>query len=536
MKNFGATSIYYNGNIYTVNQNFSVANALVIKNDKLIYVGSNEIALTFRTEETEVIDLKGKTVLPGLMEGHTHFCWLSQSLIEVDALFKNKEEILEEIRERVKTAPKGEWILGRGWNNEIWEDTQFPTKEDLDAVAPDNPVNIIRTCCHAYWVNSKALEIAGITKDSKDPLGGEIIRKADGLEPSGVLVDTAGDQLTAKIPPYEGDNLEKALLKGQEYLFSFGFTSVMDAGANLNEIAMMKKLYQDNKLDLRIYAYAKEGETAEFYCKNGIEVGLYDNRFTVRGIKLFADGSMGARSAYLLEDYADRPGHRGNLRYEEEELYEAIKAARMNGFQLSVHANGDGSTEMVLNTYMKVLDEMPLTDNRYRIEHYQLISKEQLTNTVAYGFIPSMQTVQCTSDRTMVEERLGVDSGRLERAYVWRDILDAGLPIVNGSDAPVELVNPFHGFYAGVTRKGRDGMPENGWYTKQCMTREEALRAATNWPAYAQFEEHLKGSLEEGKLADFVVIDRDYMKCDVEEIKDIEAELTVVSGKVVYRK
>jgi predicted amidohydrolase YtcJ len=237
-----------------------------------------------------------------------------------------------------------------------------------------------------------------------------------------------------------------------------------------------------------------------------------------------------------LDDYADRPGHRGINRYSDEEIYAAVKEARQNGFQLSVHANGDASVEQTINAYVKVLDEFPLEDNRWRIEHYQIITKEQIDKTVQYGFRPSMQFIHCTSDRTMAEKRYGLDTGRLDRAYIWRDILNAGLHIANGSDAPVEFVNPYHGFYAGVTRKGRDGQPEDGWYKEQCLTREEVLRAATIWTAEAQFEENIRGSLEPGKLADFVVIDKDLLTCDAEEIKDIQALKTIVGGKPIFER
>jgi predicted amidohydrolase YtcJ len=351
-----------------------------------------------------------------------------------------------------------------------------------------------------------------------------------------MLIDTAGDKLTAKIPPYEGQKALDALRKGQEYITSFGFTSIMDAGATVEEIDNMKTLCENGEMKLRLYVYAVEGDTAEYYYQKGVEIGLYGHTLTVRGIKLFADGSSGARSACLLEDYSDRQGHKGIPRYTGEDLHNAIRDARLNGFQLSIHVNGDASVDQVLDAYTKVLDELPLADNRYRLEHYQLITKEQLDRTVAYKFIPSMQSVQCTSDRLMLEERYGKDTGRLDRAYVWRDIIDAGLHIINGSDAPVELVNPFHGLYAGVTRKGRDEQPENGWFAHQSMTREEALKAITIWAAEAHFEEKIKGSLEPGKLADFAVIDTDYMNCEENKIKDIETLMTIIGGEVVYKR
>ena len=481
----GATSVYLNGNIYTVDDSFTTEEALVVKNELILYVGSNEVAKKFVATDTEVFDLEGKTVLPGLIEGHTHFGWLSQSLVEIDGIGKTKEEILDAIGKKAANAKGGEWILGRGWNNEVWSNTDFPTKEDIDKVAPNNPVCMIRTCCHAYWVNSKALEIAGISQESVDPEGGEIVRHDDG-HPSGMLIDTAGNKLTEKIPPYVGEKQLDALRKGQEYITSFGLTSIMDAGATIEEIDAMKTLCENGEMRLRLYVYAVEGDAASYYYKKGVEIGLYNNTLTVRGVKLFADGSSGARSAYLLDDYADRPGHRGMLRYTDEQMLKAVRDARLNGFQLSVHVNGDGSVEQVIDAYTKVLNELPLKDNRYRLEHYQLITEEQLKKTVDYKFRPSMQAVQCTSDRLMIEERYGKDKGRLERSYPWRSIIDSGLHIVNGSDAPVELVNPYHGLYACVTRKGRDEQPEGGWFPDQCMTREEALKSFTIWAqAYA---------------------------------------------------
>jgi predicted amidohydrolase YtcJ len=529
----GATAVFLNGNIYTVDRNFSRAEALVIKNEYLLYAGSDAVAKQFIAPDTEVTDLGGKTVLPGLLEGHTHFGWLGNSLLEIRGLGRQKEEILKDVAERAASARPGEWIIGRGWNNEIWKDKSFPTKAELDRAAPDNPVCLYRTCCHAYWVNSAALRQAGIDRDSLAPAGGEIVRDAAG-EPTGVLIDNAGDRLTERIPPYSKEHRQKALKKGAEHLLSYGFTGVMDAGANLTEIEAMRSLSQAGETGLRFYVYATEGETAEYCYGKGVEVGLYDRHFTLRGVKFFADGSFGARSARMYADYADAPDNRGLARYDDEELFLLVREARRNGFQVSVHAIGDEALRQVLKSYTRVLDELPLRDNRYRIEHCALAYREDVETMARYGFIPSMQAVHCTSDYPMLGPRLGAHSERLKRAYVWRDFLNAGLHIANGSDAPVEEVNPYHGFYAAVTRKDRAGAPAGGWRPNQCMRREEALRAATLWVAEAQFEEGIKGSLEAGKLADFVVTDRDYMNCPADELKDMRALMTVIGGKRVY--
>jgi predicted amidohydrolase YtcJ len=529
----GATAVYLNGNIYTVDRNFSRAEALAIKNEYLLYVGANAVAKRLIGPDTEVFDLGGKTVLPGLLEGHTHLGWLSNSLLEIRGLGKQKEEILQDVAERARAASASEWIIGRGWNNEIWKDPSLPTKEELDRVAPDRPVCLYRVCCHAYWVNSAALRLAGIDRDSSAPAGGEIVRDADS-EPTGVLIDTAGDRLTNIIPPYTEEHQRKALKKGEEHLLSYGFAGVMDAGANLAEIDAARKLCRSGEMALRLYIYATEGETAEYCYKKGAEIGLYDKHFTLRGVKFFADGSFGARSAYMRADYADTPGNRGIARYSDEELYTLVLEARRNGFQTSVHAIGDEALRQVLAGYTRVLDELPLRDNRYRIEHCAVASRADIATMARYGLIPSMQAVHCTSDHPMLGRCLGEGSERLEETYAWRDFLNAGLHIVNGSDAPVEDVNPYHGFYAAVTRKDRAGNPAGGWRPNQCMRREEALRAATVWVAEAQFEEGIRGSLEAGKLADFVVTDRDYMNCPVDEIKDMQALITVIGGKKVY--
>ncbi len=299
-------------------------------------------------------------------------------------------------------------------------------------------------------------------------------------------------------------------------------------------IQQMKELYESGDLKIRLYVMVDSGPDAEVYYEKGPEIGLYGNRMTMNCIKFYTDGSLGARSAWLLEEYSDRPGHVGNSRHTYDEFYELIKAARDNGFQASTHAIGDAANRQVVDIYEKVLKENPLDDHRYRIEHFQIATLEDIQRIADLEIIPAMQAVHATSDKNMAEDRVGPE--RIKGGYAWRKVLNTGNIIVNGSDANVELVNPYHGLYAAVTRKGRDGEPEGGWYPEECMTREEALRSFTIWAAYGQFEEDIKGSIEVGKLADFVVLDRDYMTCPDSEIMNILPLATIVGGEVVYEK
>ncbi|HOK49809.1 MAG TPA: amidohydrolase family protein [Sedimentibacter sp.] len=528
-----ADTVYVNGNIYTVDENFSKAQAIAIKGQHIIGVGSNEDVKKFVGESTKVIDLQGKTVIPGLIEGHMHYPAEGQKLLELDVFWKPKDVILAAVKAEADRLPDGEWITGSGWNQEVWDVPEFPSKEDLDEVAPNNPVALTRTCGHAIWVNSLALEIAGITKDTPDPQGGEILKNKNG-EPLGVLTDTAADYVTEKIPPFTAERKKEALLLAQDELFSYGLTTSLDAGSSVEDIQQMKELYESGDLKIRLYVMVNTGPDAQVYYEKGPEVGLYDKRMTINCIKFFTDGSLGARSAWLLEEYSDRPGHVGNSRYTYDEFYELIKEVREHGFQASTHAIGDAANRQVVDIYEKVLKENPLDDHRFRIEHFQIATLEDIQRIADLGIIPAMQAVHATSDKNMAEDRVGPE--RIKGGYAWRKVLDTGNIIVNGSDANVELVNPYHGLYAAVTRKGRDGEPEGGWYPEECMNREEALRSFTIWAAYGQFEEDIKGSIEVGKLADFVVLDRDYMTCPDRDIMNILPLVTVVGGETVYEK
>ncbi len=533
-----ADSIYINGNIYTIDSIHPKAEAMAVSGQKLIYVGDSKGAHDLIGDTTKVIDLKGKTVLPGLIEGHMHFPMLGENLLKIDAFWKPKAEILNAVQAEALKLQPGEWITGFGWNNTIWDDKSYPTKEELDAVSPDNPVVLERTDGHMIWVNSLTLKMAGITKDSADPQGGEILRNADG-EPSGCLTDTASVPVNEIIPVLSSTREKEAMLKAQEQLLSYGFTSIMDAGSPLTTIDLIKELYSENKLKIRLYGLiggawgAGLGDPEKAYItSHKPQSELYDSRLSLNCIKFFADGSLGSRSAAMLESYSDRPGHNGNYKYTDEELYQAIKLAYDNGYQVATHAIGDGGIHQVINAYEQVMKENPRADSRLRIEHFQVSTLDDITRIAELKILPAMQPTHATSDKTMAEDRIGKD--RMQGAYAWRKVIDSGSIIIGGSDAPVEMVNPYHGLYAAVTRMDRSGLPKGGWYPEEAMTRLEALKTFTIWAAYGQFEENIKGSLEVGKLADFVVIDRDYMTCPAHEIKNINAVLTVVGGDEVY--
>ena len=532
-----ADSVYLNGNIYTVEAKQAKAQALAIVGQKLVYVGTDKGARQYVGANTKVVDLKGQTVLPGLIEGHMHYTREGASLLQVNVFWKPKDEIMAKIKAEARKLPAGTWIVGTGWNQEVWPDRKFPNKADLDAVAPNHPVSLTRTDGHALWVNSKALEMAGIDKTTATPAGGVIEKDANG-ELTGIFYENAMAMIRAKIIALSTERLKEAMLLAQAEMFSYGLTTSMSAGNmtmnSAEDVQIMKSLYQSGELKVRIYAMIN-GEHATPYYKSGPEIGLFDNRLTVRAIKFYADGSLGSRTALLLEDYSDKHDWKGVARSTNEQLLEYVRTASRAGFQVAVHAIGDGGVHNVIDQYEKVLKEDKVSpDHRWRIEHYQVTTAADLERTAKLKIIPVMQAVHATSDKNMAETRIGPE--RIKYAYAWRKVIKAGMAIPGGSDAPIEKINPYHGLYASVTRMDRDGQPSGGWHPEEKMTREEALKSFTIWAAYGQFEENIKGSLKAGKLADFVVIDRDYMKCPESEIKDINALTTVVGGEVVYQK
>lgn len=536
-----ADSVYLNGNFYTVSAKSPRAAAAGIREGNFVYVGSEAEARKYVGKGTEVIDLRGRTVVPGIIETHLHFLQIGTKLLMLDAFWRPKQEILRDVAEAFQRSPRGEWIQGHGWNQEVWDPNAFPTKTDLDSVCPDIPVVLVRTCGHALWINTRALEIAGISRNTPNPFGGEILRDEKG-EPTGILTDTAMKLVRDKVPPFSREQKREAMRLAQGHLFSYGITTAHDAGAGMQDIEATKELYDRGDLCLRLQVRARVADGTELdvdgvpmteHYKRGLQVGLFGNRLTIRGIKVSADGSLGARSAWMLGEYSDRPGHAGSGKWTDGQLYGLFKEARKAGFQISVHCIGSACNRQALNVFEKISREMPDPDHRSRIVHAQVLDPNDIPRFAKLGVIPEMQSVHATSDMNMAEERVGPN--RIKGAYAWRKLIRAGNILPNGSDAPVELVNPFHGLYAAITRMDREGKPEGGWYPEECLTREEALKSFTTWGAYSSFEEKMKGSIEVGKLADFVVLDRDVMNCPAAEIKDTNVLITIVGGKIAYQ-
>jgi len=481
------------------------------------------------------IDLKGRTTIPGLIDGHGHLLAEGIKLAELDVFQKSKEETLAIIAEETRRHPKGEWIVGHGWNQERWPGQNWPGKEELDRAAPDHPVILDRVDKHSCWVNSQALNLAGLTPNSPEPAGGEFLKNsAGGLQ--GILIGHAMWAVKNIIPPLDEAGSYRALMRGQAEMLSYGLTSLMEAGVTRDSLSLLQTAAARGELKVRVramlLALAREDEA--YLDSGGRKVrGLYGERLSIDGIKIHSDGSLGSRSAWLSQNYNDRPGHRGAPNYQDEELEKIMRRARAHDLGISVHAIGDAAVGQVLDAMEKALGPEP-GDHRWRIEHFQVVSEEDRERTLALGVLPSIQSIGLMSDMNMAFDRLGPE--RVKRAYVWREILDRGGRLVNGSDGPVESVNPFEGMYAAVTRKNPAGQPSGGWYPEHRLSRLEALQTYTTWSAWSEFNEHRKGSLKPGFLADLAVLDRNLFSCPEEKIKDIQVLMTIAGGEVVFER
>ena len=550
-----ADAIVLNARIYTMDADNSTAEAMAVRAGRIVSVGSSaRIQRRFRS--SNLVDAGGKTVLPGLIDAHAHFVSLGIARLTVDLDGTSSEaEAAQRVRARAAKSSPGQWIRGRGWDQNDWDVKQFPGRGTLDAVSPNNPVILSRIDGHAIWVNTKAMELAGIGRETTEPFGGKILRNQSG-NPSGVFVDNAKDLITKFVPPPTSEDLEEAVELAQQECLSYGLTSVHDMGVNDEQVALFKRMIDSQKLHLRLYAaIGGLGETWEEFKKSGPLIGYGDNHLTIRALKMYVDGALGSRGAALVEEYSDDAGNRGLTVTSESEFQTAVDQALAAGFQVCTHAIGDRGNNIALNIYERALKQHPVADARLRIEHAQVLLHEDIARFAALGVVPSMQPTHCTSDMYWAETRLGPK--RILNAYAWRSLLNTGTKILGGSDFPVESANPLFGIYAAVTRQDRAGIPAraedikffqrsgrgvpdsseyvDGWFAAQDMTRNEAVRAFTTWAAWGSFEESLKGSLEKGKLADFIILSRDIFTIPANQIWSTRVEATFVGGAMVYR-
>lgn len=524
--------IVHNGTIYTMNQENDIVEALAIGKGKIIAAGTNDEIMQLYESEN-VIDLQERTVIPGLTDAHAHMLGLGTSMMIINLVgTQSEEEIAELVREEVADIEPGEWIRGRGWDQNHWPEREFPDHSVLDRVAPDNPVYLTRVDGHAAWVNSKALEQAGVTRDTPDPDGGRIIHDTDG-NPTGVLIDAAMGLVSNQIPDPTPSQKREALQLAINECLSYGITTVHDMGIDLETIDIYRDIIRSGDSVFRLYAAIDgPGDTWEHFLQRGPLTWQARNMLTVRSIKLYSDGALGSRGAALIEPYSDELENDGLLLKSEDEIFDITVQALENGFQVCTHAIGDRANRVVLNAYERALRRIPAHNHRLRIEHAQVVHPDDFMRFREYGIIPSMQPIHCTSDMFWALDRLGAE--RAEGAYAWRTFIEQGSIIAGGSDFPVEPVNPLLGIFAAETRQDENFEPEGGWYPGQRVTREEAFRMMTTWAAYASFEEGLKGTLEAGMLADFVIYPDDVMQVDVSELLHIRPDQTILGGTIVY--
>ena len=521
--------------IYTVDQTRPLVTAIAVRDGHIVFAGSMAEAGALRGERTRIVDLAGHTVIPGMVDAHFHFMGVGAALRIVDLVgTRSEDEVVQRAAARAREVRAGEWIRGRGWNQNEWADTRFPTNEALSHAVANNPVVLTRVDGHALWVNARALQLARITATTRDPEGGRILRNPDG-SPTGVLVDRAMHLVARVVPPPSLEEQRAQALATLAEANRWGLTGVHDAGVDSGTIALYEELARAGRFPLRNYVMIREDSaTLEHLLARGPQIALYNGRLWIRAIKLAADGALGSRGALLLEDYSDEPGNHGLAVTRADVIHRTAVRALQTGFQLTVHAIGDGANRATLDAFEAALRQVPAADHRFRIEHAQVIHRHDIPRFARLGVIPSMQASHQTSDAPMAMNRLGWT--RVQGAYAWRSLLNTGVVIPNGSDAPVEHWNPLISFHSALTRQDANGWPAGGWFPAERMTREEALMGMTIWPAHAAFMERESGSLSPGKYADFVVLDQDIMTCAPERILDTRVLMTVLGGEVVYER
>jgi len=540
-----ADRAYVNGTIYTVDENFRTASAIAMKDGTFIYVGDDAGVRAHIGPRTFVVDLEGKTIIPGLHDSHVHIRYGERELYpqvpdirtgigELASVERMQEVIRHSLAtgEGMRPGPEPRWLVLSGWMSDVWDPPEF-RKELIDAVAPDNPVFISRYT-HGSAANSKALELAGITRDTPDPEGGHIKKDKDG-EPTGEFVERAPRQLQSLIPPLPPlTDFERSrnLVEGTQLAVASGLTTIHGASmTNYEEVQRRIKLYEVGLLRIRINEMVNESAARTL----GKPLN-HDDKYFVRSVKAFADGALGSRGALFMEEYSDYPGYFGEARQTEDQIAQSATELLPMGFNMRIHCIGDGANHIAINAYERALKATGIDgkDARFALEHAQVFIPEDIPRLLDLGIIAAMQPLHATEDMNFAEARIG--SERLKYAYIWSDLIDLGVPVPTGTDYSVSPYNPFYTLHAAVTRQDRENNPPGGWIPEQAMTRQEALYAATMASAYAMFAEDILGSIEVGKLADFVVIPVDYMTIPAEDIWKIEPDMTVIGGEVVYAR
>ncbi len=521
--------------IYTVDDSRPMAEAMAVRDGRIAFIGSARGAMTLRGAGTRVVELQGQTIIPGMIDAHAHLLSLGNALRTVDLVGTTSyDEVIARVAARAREVPAGTWILGRGWDQNNWGDTRFPTHEALSRAVPNHPVYMTRVDGHAALVNEAALRAANVAGQATDPDGGRIVR-GDDNRPTGVLVDRAMGLVQRAIPAQSPAEMREAVLAAIREANRWGLTGIHDAGVGRQVIDIYEALAREGRFDLRDYVMiASDDATLDHYFARGPQSGLYDNRLWIRAIKISADGALGSRGAALLEPYSDEAENTGLILASEERIRSVAERALRRGFQLNVHAIGDRANRVVLDAFEQALGTVPVADHRFRVEHAQILHHADIPRFARLDVIPSMQASHQSSDMYWAGSRVG--HSRLLGAYAWRSLLDGGVIIPNGSDFPVEPVNPLISFHSSVTRQDADGWPAGGWFPAQQMTRDEALKSMTIWPATAAFQETLVGSLAPGKLADFVVLDQDIMTVAPERILNTRVLATYLGGRAVYER
>jgi len=521
-----------NAHVVTMNPRQPRAEALAIAGDRILWVGDTEEAKQ-RYSDTTPLDLGGATVIPGIIDAHTHLLPLGESLIKINLKdLPSESAIVERVRQETNHTPPGHWILGWGWDEGKWA-ADYPTHAALSAATPDHPVFLTGLHGFAGWANAKALETAGITRVTKDPPKGEIVRDRNGA-PTGILTNHAQELVAKHLPKLTLEQVKRAIERAAEECARHGLTSVHEAQVSRIMIQAYRELVREGRVAVRISVMIDGADRAllDEWLARGPEIDAH-HRLTIRSVKLFADGALGSRGAALLEPYSDEPSTRGLLTTPGDAVYDVTRRALERGFQVATHAIGDAANRQVLDAYERALRETKAKDARLRIEHAQVVALEDVPRFAQLGVIASMQPAHCTSDMPWAEKRVG--PSRIRGAYAWQTLLKSGAHLPLSSDFPGETLNPFHGIYAALTRQDPEGKPEGGWRPEERLTLDEALRGYTAEAAFAELEERDKGSLEAGKLADFLVLSADITKVSPKEMLELRPRRTYVGGKLVFQ-